>query len=110
MRQADAYGHNPKTILGQFVEEHHVIIMVVTLSLIFLRLPLGMFLDNREPSSETPNNLHHRLVGMMYLFAWWKVKNKENKVFALILNIMLVLAFIIFFGILFGLIFSGELK
>ncbi len=105
---ADTY--SPKTIFGQFIEDYHVSIIVVTCSLIFLRIPIGMWLESRENNLQKEDGLHHKAKGTLYIFGWWKVKHKENKTHAFILNLMLVLAFLIFFGILFGSIFSGELN
>ena len=73
------YEHIPKTVFGKFIEDNHVVIMVLVLGMLFIRLPLGMWLQRRENIADD-NKLHYKLVGILYLVSWWKVKIKRIEI------------------------------
>jgi hypothetical protein len=68
-----------------------VIVAISWLLCLFLRLPLGIMLDNRETGEDKSVFDYSRMEHLAILFYWWDVDKKENRVLAIVLNIMLLI-------------------
>ena len=58
---------------------------------LFLRLPLGIKLDNRETGDKKSLFDYGRMEHVAIMFNWWDVDKKENRRLVIILNLMLLL-------------------
>ena len=76
----------------------------------FIRLPLGVWLNNKEFGENKGIFDYTRSEHIMFVFYWWTVKNPKNKRLALILNILLPCWLVIIFIPIIILTIFGDIK